>query len=840
MATQQSEPDSLSQLNPILSEIQSDNKAKRRKGLEKYQQVVFESGGELNKDSLSEIFGFSLRLLVTGLSDVSEINRINAANIVLKFAEGGVVSQNQLIDIIPTIHHRLAVIPLLEESEEVRLILVNIIKVLTLSFEAKLIPFMNEVVNILKRTVVDGSPDVRKVSSECVSVYARATREKFHMQSKSLVEPLIKALHHQRFKNRIASLNALGDLLLYGDGSVIQDVSGPLAKCAMDLPQVRLVLVAVGGALALQMPDRYSYWHRILPLLLFGLRDDDADVRQKAEELWVKVGLQYERENIDQLKKDIDFDITMENYPSGEVRPRVGCRVLVQRALYHILPGLMNDLDDWQAGPRFQAAKLLAVLILNADLGITQYAEKVLVGLHLAAGDREENIVKQVIECSRYLGHFLPPATYLPLILPRLSTVSNGEHPITILASMAEGTKSNILQESIKDIIEAVSIEDIAYKSQYEHQRALLQLIKVIITKCDPSEVSFDIFRILLFIASSSEADNNVNTALEQLDAFASKTKCAETSELYQRHLNAALKTLLLSANCWTENTPQFLMFVGLMELAGQSLSYEMELFVKVLIACVPKKQDPYVSLRCLTKLRMLLLQEDHPLESSGQLGLWLPDLVSECIAVFLSWHAGATAEALRTAAVACLEGVCKIGVSEIRVIEELKKCLTLIPALIEDDAEDTRYFSCDVIYSMSMNYPQLIDSQKLHVLAEKLVKRFDDVSQRIRLKAAQVLAVLFENLPENYDSRLHSGQLQDLYKDAVIFLDDTDDKLQEAVSSTLETMGRACPELLITALEKDIHKYRNAHRCHKLIETLKTLQLKCSSQHVAWYHVQQ
>ncbi|KAK8740924.1 hypothetical protein OTU49_002780, partial [Cherax quadricarinatus] len=383
-------------------------------------------------------------------------------------------------------------------------------------------------------------------------------------------------------------------------------------------------------------------------------------------------------------------------------------------------------------------------------------------------------------------GHFLPPATYLPLILPRLSTVSNGEHPITILASMAEGTKSNILQESIKDIIEAVSIEDIAYKSQYEHQRALLQLIKVIITKCDPSEVSFDIFRILLFIASSSEADNNVNTALEQLDAFASKTKCAETSELYQRHLNAALKTLLLSANCWTENTPQFLMFVGLMELAGQSLSYEMELFVKVLIACVPKKQDPYVSLRCLTKLRMLLLQEDHPLESSGQLGLWLPDLVSE-----------------------------------------LKKCLTLIPALIEDDAEDTRYFSCDVIYSMSMNYPQLIDSQKLHVLAEKLVKRFDDVSQRIRLKAAQVLAVLFENLPENYDSRLHSGQLQDLYKDAVIFLDDTDDKLQEAVSSTLETMGRACPELLITALEKDIHKYRNAHRCHKLIETLKTLQLK-------------
>lgn len=51
---------------------------------------------------------------------------------------------------------------------------------------------------------------------------------------------------------------------------MIQDVSGPLAQCVMDLPQVRLALVEIGGNLALNMPDRYSYWHRILPILLFG------------------------------------------------------------------------------------------------------------------------------------------------------------------------------------------------------------------------------------------------------------------------------------------------------------------------------------------------------------------------------------------------------------------------------------------------------------------------------------------------------------------------------------------------------------------------------------------
>lgn len=62
----------------------------------------------------------------------------------------------------------------------------------------------------------------------------------------------------------------IGDILLYGESRSIQDLSGPLAQCMMDIPQVRLVVVTVGGALALEMPDRYSYWQRIFPLLLSG------------------------------------------------------------------------------------------------------------------------------------------------------------------------------------------------------------------------------------------------------------------------------------------------------------------------------------------------------------------------------------------------------------------------------------------------------------------------------------------------------------------------------------------------------------------------------------------
>lgn len=63
-----------------------------------------------------------------------------------------------------------------------------------------------------------------------------------------------------------------------------------------------------------------------------------------------------------------------------------------------------------------------------------------------------------------------------------------------------------------------------------------------------------------------------------------------------------------------------------------------------------------------------------------------------------------------------------------------------------------------------------------------ELVKRFDDVDQRVRLRAAQVLSVMFSAMPKNYDPEVNSARLLDLLGDAVIFLDDLDTKLQEAV----------------------------------------------------------
>lgn len=82
--------------------------------------------------------------------------------------------------------------------------------------------------------------------------------------------------------------------------------------------------------------------------------------------------------------------------------------------------------------------------------------------------------------------------------------------------------------------------------------------------------------------------------------------------------------------------------------------------------------------------------------------------------------------------------------------------------------------FLFTIMITWAPNFTSVCDAE--------LLKRLDDVARAVRLKAAQVLAVLFLNLPEGYDVTLNTARLQDLCKDALIFLDDPDEQLQDAV----------------------------------------------------------
>jgi len=83
-----------------------------------------------------------------------------------------------------------------------------------------------------------------------------------------------------------------GDVILYGSGKLVDDVVSHLAQRMFDqTPAVRAAVTQVVGMWLLDLCDRYSFHHKLIPLLLTSVTDEMPDIRSQAESLWHDVGL---------------------------------------------------------------------------------------------------------------------------------------------------------------------------------------------------------------------------------------------------------------------------------------------------------------------------------------------------------------------------------------------------------------------------------------------------------------------------------------------------------------------------------------------------------------------
>ena len=77
----------------------------------------------------------------------------------------------------------------------------------------------------------------------------------------------------------------------YGNGKSVDDVVSHLAQRLFDQsPTVRSAVTKVVGNWLLDLMDRYSYFHKLIPLLLTSLTDEMPDIRAQADALWNDVG----------------------------------------------------------------------------------------------------------------------------------------------------------------------------------------------------------------------------------------------------------------------------------------------------------------------------------------------------------------------------------------------------------------------------------------------------------------------------------------------------------------------------------------------------------------------
>uniref|UniRef100_A0A3Q2YNL6 Dynein axonemal assembly factor 5 n=1 Tax=Hippocampus comes TaxID=109280 RepID=A0A3Q2YNL6_HIPCM len=445
------------------------NKSTRKRALECIKRETVDK--KLSGVVLQELFSALLKPLLKCLSDPTERCREIAITLISEFVRCVPEPQESLPYLMPCLAQRFGEKEILEPAEELRL---SATEMLTLTVEVcgkQLAPYLNEMINILQRTLVDPFPDVKRESCKCTVNLANSLPEHFHMQAESLVKPLMQTIAHQHSKVRASVIEAAGAVILHGTGKNVDDVLSHLAQRLFDdSPQVRKAVTVVVGDWLLNLRDRYSYFHKLTPLLLSGLTDEIPEIRLLAADLWQQVGAQWEKENEDDLKDKLDFLLSPPPfYPAGVERPGLGCRELVARNLYRLVPAIGRDLSDWLVATRVRTSQLLSVLLLHAEERATQHLQPLLALLYRACADSEKEVVRNCLAAAKLLGTFVPPEVFLHLLLDDVKAPSCASRPwraLMVLQAVLGGCPRALLAPHLPQIAGTLAQPDVCQEYQ--------------------------------------------------------------------------------------------------------------------------------------------------------------------------------------------------------------------------------------------------------------------------------------------------------------------------------------------------------------------------------------
>ncbi|XP_056391895.1 dynein axonemal assembly factor 5 [Hyla sarda] len=802
--------------------LNDENKSTRRRALASIQKEAEDR--RLSSGALQEVFGELLKPLLLCLSDPMEKCREIAIQVLTYCVTNVPRPEEALPYLVPAITQRLGNPEITEPSEELRLALTQLLTLLVEVCGRKLGPYLDEMVRILQRTIVDPFPDVKKESCKCAANYAQIIPEHFHLQSDSLIKPMMQTISHQHSKVRVTVIQATGAVIQYGNGKSVDDVLSHLAQRLFDdAPQVRQAVTIVVGNWLLELRDRYSYFHKLIPLLLSSTTDEIPDIKQTALTYWQKIGLQWEKENEDDLKDKMDFGSPYPTfYPSGVQRPGLGCRELIFRNLSKILPAVSRDITDWVAGTRVKAAQLLVVLLIHAEDHSTQHMELLLSTLYRSCLDEEEKVIHNSIKSAELIGTFVNPEVFLKLILSALGKSPISSH-LTVLAGCIRGSSGAVLKPHLQRIADVLSKNEICQGSEKVlYMEQLLCCVQATISICQQycTDISLQCMKVLITILASPASEPLYEKVQGVMLSLAEVQGVSEIQGLYARHMQELMQWASKGHDHWTSYSIERGQFEVLVTESGPVIGEHLDLLMPVLKTCLQQDKEPQMRLKVFTMLSKLLLEASETVNSKGKFHLYSETLILDILVPNLKWNAGRTAGAIRTIAVSCLWVLLQ---SEVLLHEEILQVQdVLMPqvlATLEEDSKTSRLVSCRIIRALLGVCGQHLDPDKLNKIYPELVKRLDDASDEVRITAAKTLSLWFTFIDDRYERTMYRGHLEFLYRCLLVHLDDTDTTLQATVLDVLKEASSAYPSLLAQEIEAVKHKHRTPVYCDQLLQ---------------------
>ncbi|XP_025994000.1 dynein assembly factor 5, axonemal [Solenopsis invicta] len=832
------------ELSKIIVLLQADEKNRRKQALEKILENVTRREILDGPDNLINIWESTHRFLVRIMNDNRETLRDLTVGILKIFLEALPPDDRHIIYIIPTMFKRLGAQELIEPSEEVRLKCVSLLRLIILKYKDLLAQYIQDVTGILMRTVMDNYPNVKKESCRCISDYAKTLSKHFYSQSEYLVKPILSNFTHQHYRVRLAAVEAIGDVIRYGNSKSMEEVATPLAQRLFDQSGiVREAVIEVSGYWLIELPDRYGWWHKLLPLIMTGLHDELDEIRVKAAGMWDAAGKLYlkENENDEKLKDKMDFlTEDPEYYPPGISRPNLGCRVIAQQNLCKLIGGISLELGDWLPDIRVRSAQLLCILILNVEEDVTQHIEKLLPSMYRACNDEDKRVVGCVETAARYLGYFVQPKIYCHLVLPTLNESPTTGH-LRVFAAIISGSERKALSQQLDIIANFLQQPNICQSRKSNYQRQILSCCNSLLAVCreDCTAVTQALFTVIFTVYAMSADPSICEEADRFLEVLVNVNSLEDIEDLFCDYVRPLIMSIHDNCVSWTVYSAESQIFCACLKRTGVAISRNMDLVLPIFKKTMSKGADPELKLRHFILLTEYFLNNQNLYCYIEEPCKFVNKIIEKLIVPGLIWMAGRAAEAIRTAAVCCLCAILQNKIiniderdeineakssanegnkkSEISITEEqflsiFDKIAPILISLMDDKAKKTRLYSMRAVCLLVTIGQKLfcLNDEYIHRTYPVILKRLDDGCDDIRYAAVEALVDVWNVASKGYDIVVSRSHIDALYTTMIIYLDDSDSHFQQIILDALKRVAKIHPELLHEKLHNCRPNFRN------------------------------
>ncbi|XP_053695692.1 dynein axonemal assembly factor 5 [Sabethes cyaneus] len=708
--------------------------------------------------------------------------------------------------IVPAINHRLGQSEIIEESEEVRLILLEQLHAIIKKYADPdgnrgdpLLKSYDNIIDILVKTLRDPYPAAQKQSCEVVKLLAESTPS-MHYRAEALVSPATTILRHRHFANRVASIEALGILALHVHSSsdcvtkVIVDISPLLMD---SVPMVRMACGRVGCMMLVKLRDRYSLFHRILPLVLNCLTDDTSEVRDDILPRWIEAGELYYKENESELAKIRLIDKLPANYPLERYeRPSLPCRAIVQRSL-RIVNLVLYEMEEWKEDIRLHATKLLKLIILHAEKTFSTLFMEVNPVLCKACMDMDKQVAEEALEVARLCGILLDYDTWSRHALAEFKKFPTLGH-LRCLNAMYQSSGLDRFKDLLKIAIILTDTE-ICHQLKPSYQLELINFsdilsidyhrvhisneIEGLANQSDQKQVEKLLYTVVIKVAAFSHED--AESVRERALEILSKLHSGEVEQLHDRHLADVCGSLENLESSNSDTAESIMLLAGLLSVCGFRLAYHDAL--KTALGTALKHAIPQGKIKLFSSISIAMLRWNRTMSTSAdEQRLLLLSFIEDIIAPYLVWAAGRSAESIRSMATACLCSISQ-GTDNSIFVTILPNHLQILAGLVEDNSIATRAYSLRTLLAMG---PLEADSFKL--IAFAIVARLDDPSGEVRELAAKCLGCLQLTAgiagEDNGSERAHCEEtvLRPILSTMFLHLENPELKLRKAILDSL------------------------------------------------------